>query len=52
MGARALTLSWEYPPIVEGGLARHVRKLSEELVAQGYDLHVLTRCEGREYEAA
>ena len=24
---RILTLSWEYPPIVEGGLARHVRKL-------------------------
>jgi glycogen synthase len=46
MGARALTLSWEYPPIVEGGLARHVRKLSEELVAQGVDVHVLTRCEG------
>jgi glycogen synthase len=44
--ARALTLSWEYPPIVEGGLARHVRKLSEELVTQGLDVHVLTRCAG------
>ncbi|HEY6694066.1 MAG TPA: glycogen/starch synthase, partial [Solirubrobacteraceae bacterium] len=30
-----LILSWEYPPIVEGGLARHVRKLSEALVAGG-----------------
>ncbi|MEA2212913.1 MAG: hypothetical protein QOF83_2861, partial [Solirubrobacteraceae bacterium] len=29
---RALTISWEYPPIIEGGLARHVRKLSEHLV--------------------
>jgi glycogen(starch) synthase len=36
-------LSWEYPPIVEGGLARHVRKLSEQLVRQGHDVHVLTR---------
>jgi glycogen synthase len=30
---RVLMLSWEYPPMVEGGLARHVRKLSERLVA-------------------
>ena len=29
MGRRVLILSWEYPPIVEGGLARHVRKLAE-----------------------
>jgi glycogen(starch) synthase len=45
---RVLILSWEYPPIVEGGLARHVRKLSEELVRQGVDVHVLTRG-GREH---
>ena len=44
---RVLILSWEYPPIVEGGLARHVRKLSEQLVAQGVDVHVLTRGGGR-----
>src|SRR5690349_12221174 len=44
---RVLILSWEYPPIVEGGLARHVRKLSEQLVAQGHDVHVLTRGGGR-----
>jgi glycogen(starch) synthase len=50
MGARTLTLSWEYPPIVEGGLARHVRKLSEELVTQGVEVHVLTRCEGSDPE--
>ncbi|MBA3327318.1 MAG: glycosyltransferase family 4 protein [Solirubrobacterales bacterium] len=43
MGPRILILSWEYPPIVEGGLARHVRKLSEELVRQGVEVHVLTR---------
>jgi glycogen synthase len=40
---RVLILSWEYPPIVEGGLARHVRKLAEQLVRQGHDVHVLTR---------
>ncbi len=32
---RALILSWEYPPLIEGGLARHVRKLSENLVRPG-----------------
>src|SRR5215218_3428171 len=35
---RALVLSWEYPPLIEGGLARHVRKLSEALVAPGVEL--------------
>jgi glycogen synthase len=40
---RALILSWEYPPVIEGGLARHVRKLSEGLAALGTEVHVLTR---------
>jgi len=40
---RVLVLSWEYPPLIEGGLARHVRKLAENLVAQGVDVHVLAR---------
>ena len=40
---RVLILSWEYPPLIEGGLARHVRKLSENLVTLGVDVHVLTR---------
>lgn len=40
---RVLILSWEYPPVIEGGLARHVRKLSEELVRQGVAVDVLTR---------
>src|SRR5918997_180880 len=44
---RALMLSWEYPPIVEGGLARHVRKLAEALVTLGVEVHVLTRGGGR-----
>jgi glycogen(starch) synthase len=38
-----LILSWEYPPLIEGGLARHVRKLSEALVERDVDVHVLTR---------
>jgi glycogen(starch) synthase len=40
---RVLILSWEYPPLIEGGLARHVRKLSEALVDLGVEVHVLTR---------
>jgi glycogen(starch) synthase len=40
---RALILSWEYPPLIEGGLARHVRKLSEGLAEVGAEVHVLTR---------
>jgi glycogen synthase len=40
---RVLTLSWEYPPVIEGGLARHVRKLSEQLARRGHEVHVLTR---------
>ncbi len=45
--SRCLILSWEYPPIVEGGLARHVRKLSEALVAHDAEVHVLTRGDER-----
>ena len=43
---RALILSWEYPPLIEGGLARHVRKLAENLARQDVEVHVLAR--GRE----
>jgi glycogen(starch) synthase len=42
-----LILSWEYPPIIEGGLARHVRKLSEALVGHDVEVHVLTRGDER-----
>jgi glycogen(starch) synthase len=47
---RVLILSWEYPPLIEGGLARHVRKLAENLAAQGLDVHVIAR--GREEDPA
>jgi glycogen(starch) synthase len=43
MSNRVLLLSWEYPPVIEGGLARHVRKLAEALVRQGVTVDVLTR---------
>ena len=38
-----LMLSWEYPPHLVGGLARHVHALSRELANQGHRVHVLTR---------
>ncbi len=47
MSERVLILSWEYPPVIEGGLARHVRKLAEALVRQGVGVDVLTRGRGR-----
>jgi glycogen synthase len=43
MTNRVLLLTWEYPPVIEGGLARHVRKLSEALVRKGVTVDVLTR---------
>jgi len=43
MSDRVLLLSWEYPPVIEGGLARHVRKLAEALVRRGVSVDVLTR---------
>src|SRR3954451_20933728 len=40
---RILILSWEYPPVIEGGLARVVRKQAEGLVERDAEVHVLTR---------
>ena len=51
MSKRVLLLSWEYPPVIEGGLARHVRKLAEALVRQGVVVDVLTRGVGGESES-
>jgi glycogen synthase len=48
---RVLLISWEYPPVIEGGLGRHVRKLSEQLVGRGVEVHVLTRGGGHLPEA-
>jgi glycogen synthase len=37
-----LMLSWEYPPHIIGGLARHVHALSVELSKRNQQIHVLT----------
>ncbi len=36
-------LSWEYPPLIVGGLGRHVDALSRELAADGHEVCVVTR---------
>ncbi len=38
-----LLLSWEYPPVMVGGLGRHVHALSRALAAAGHDVTVVTR---------
>lgn len=40
---RILMVSWEYPPVVIGGLGRHVHHLSTALAAAGHDVVVLSR---------
>lgn len=47
-----LMLSWEYPPHIIGGLARHVYALTIELAKSNQQIHVLTSKpnESREYE--
>lgn len=40
---RVLHVSWEYPPIVYGGLGRHVQALTQAQAARGDDVTVLTQ---------
>ncbi len=40
---KILMLSWEYPPVVIGGLGRHVHHLATALVAEGHEVVVLAR---------
>ncbi|HEV7206880.1 MAG TPA: glycosyltransferase family 4 protein [Jatrophihabitans sp.] len=42
---RVLMLSWEYPPLVVGGLGRHVEALARALAAAGHDVRVVCRGE-------
>jgi glycogen(starch) synthase len=42
---RVLMVSWEYPPVVVGGLGRHVEALARQLAAGGHDVRVVTRGE-------
>jgi glycogen synthase len=43
---RVLMLSWEYPPVLVGGLGRHVHALAEAMAAAGHEVTVLTRHPG------
>jgi glycogen(starch) synthase len=36
-------LSWEYPPVIVGGLGRHVHALATGLAAAGHEVTVVTR---------
>ncbi|WP_407663377.1 glycogen/starch synthase [Mycolicibacterium mageritense] len=36
-------VSWEYPPVVVGGLGRHVHHLATALAAAGHEVVVLSR---------
>jgi glycogen(starch) synthase len=47
---RVLIVSWEFPPLVIGGLGRHVGHLARQLAALGHDVRVLTRGERPEPE--
>ncbi|MGH3589067.1 MAG: glycosyltransferase family 4 protein, partial [Pseudonocardia sp.] len=40
---RVLMVSWEYPPVVVGGLGRHVHALATELAAAGHEVVVVSR---------
>ena len=40
---RILMLSWEFPPVLVGGLGRHVHALSVALAAAGHEVTVVTR---------
>lgn len=40
---KILMVSWEYPPVVIGGLGRHVHHLATALAAEGHDVVVLSR---------
>jgi len=41
-GLRILMLSWEFPPLVVGGLSRHVYDLSKALAKAGHAVTVIT----------
>jgi 1,4-alpha-glucan branching enzyme len=42
VGKKILMLSWEFPPMVVGGLSRHVFDLSRKLIDLGHEVYVLT----------
>ncbi len=40
---RILHLTWEYPPVMYGGLGRHVHALADAQAANGHDVVVITQ---------
>lgn len=44
---RVLHVSWEYPPIIYGGLGRHVQSLTKAQAKRGDDVTVLTQTADR-----
>jgi len=40
---KILMVSWEYPPVVVGGLGRHVYQLATALATEGHEVVVLSR---------
>lgn len=40
---KVLLVSWEYPPVIIGGLGRHVYQLATALAADGHEVVVLSR---------
>ncbi|MGM0471295.1 MAG: glycosyltransferase family 4 protein [Bacillota bacterium] len=40
---KVLMVSWEYPPVSIGGLASHVKDLSESLVSEDIEVHLITQ---------
>ncbi len=39
---KILVLSWEFPPRLVGGIARHVAELYPELIKLGHEVHLIT----------
>lgn len=39
---KVLVLTWEFPPRLVGGIARHVAELYPELVQRGHEVHLVT----------
>jgi glycosyltransferase involved in cell wall biosynthesis len=39
---KVLVLSWEFPPRIVGGIARHVAELYPDMVKRGHEIHLIT----------
>ncbi|MGK7943831.1 MAG: glycosyltransferase family 4 protein [Microcystaceae cyanobacterium] len=44
---KILVLSWEFPPRIVGGIARHVAELYPEIVKLGHEIHLITLAFGK-----